>query len=87
MAIVRLFLDTGMRRAELSGLQVEDVDFDHNIAIVLGKGRRPRACPFGRKTAKALDRYIRVRGRHSAASGVGTPPRPSRGCGSGSADA
>lgn len=68
MAIIRLFLDTGMRRAELSGLQVEDVDFDHNIAIVLGKGRRPRACPFGRKTAKALDRYIRVRGRHSAAS-------------------
>lgn len=68
MAIIRLFLDTGMRRAELSGLQVEDVDFNHNIAIVLGKGRRPRACPFGRKTAKALDRYIRVRGRHSAAS-------------------
>jgi site-specific recombinase XerD len=67
-AIVRLFLDTGMRRAELSGLQVEDVDFDHNIAIVLGKGRRPRACPFGRKTAKALDRYLRVRGRHTAAS-------------------
>jgi len=29
--------------------------------IVLGKGRRPRARPFGHKTAIALDRYIRAR--------------------------
>jgi site-specific recombinase XerD len=35
---------------------------------VLGKGRRPRAVPFGRKTAQALDRYLRVRGRHKDAS-------------------
>ena len=65
-AIIRLFLDTGMRRAELSGLKLVDLDFDGDTAIVMGKGRRPRACPFGRKTAQALDRYLRVRGRHSA---------------------
>jgi site-specific recombinase XerD len=62
-AILRLFLDTGMRRAELSGLRVDDIDFEHSEAIVIGKGRRPRSCPFGRKTAQALDRYLRVRGR------------------------
>jgi site-specific recombinase XerD len=67
-AIVRLFLDTGMRRGELAGLRVADVDFDHDVALVLGNGRRPRACPFGRKTAQALDRYLRVRGRHPAAA-------------------
>jgi site-specific recombinase XerD len=66
-AIIRLLLDTGMRRAEAAGLRVEDVDFDHDVAHVMGKGRRPRACPFGRKTAQALDRYLRVRGRHYAA--------------------
>jgi site-specific recombinase XerD len=60
-AIVRLFLDSGMRRAELTGLKVDDIDFDHNVAIVLGKGRRPRAAAFGRKTAAALDRYLRLR--------------------------
>ena len=38
-AIIRLFLDTGMRRGELAGLHVEDVDFDQDVAIVLGKGR------------------------------------------------
>jgi len=67
-AIIRLFLDTGMRRGELAGLRLEDVDFDHDVAIVLGKGRRPRSCPFGRKTAQALDRYLRVRGKHTAAN-------------------
>jgi integrase len=63
-AIVRLFLDTGMRRGELSGLRLEDVDLDANVALVLGKGRRPRACPFGTRTARALDRYLRLRARH-----------------------
>lgn len=63
-AVLRLFLDTGMRRGELAGLRLDDIDFDHDTAIVMGKGRRPRVCPFGRKTAQALDRYLRVRGRH-----------------------
>jgi site-specific recombinase XerD len=66
-AIIRLLLDTGMRRGELTGLRMEDIDFDHDVAMVVGKGRRPRACPFGSRTAKAIDRYLRVRGRHSAA--------------------
>jgi site-specific recombinase XerD len=67
-AIIRLFLDTGMRRGELAGLRVEDVDFDQDVAIVLGKGRRPRACPFGHKTGQALDRYLRARARRPDAS-------------------
>jgi site-specific recombinase XerD len=41
-AILRLMIDTGIRRAELIGLEVEDVDLDMDVAIVLGKGA-PRA--------------------------------------------
>ena len=63
-AIIRMLLDTGMRRAELAGLKQNDVDLEHNIAYVLGKGRRPRACPFGRKSAQVLDRYLRIRAVH-----------------------
>jgi site-specific recombinase XerD len=59
-----MFLDTGMRRAELTGLRLADVDFDHDTAVVMGKGRRPRAVPFGRRTAQALDRYLRARAHH-----------------------
>lgn len=66
-AILRLLIDTGLRRAELTGLMVDDLDLDHDVAIVLGKGRRERALPFGKKTAMALDRYLRARSRHSNA--------------------
>jgi site-specific recombinase XerD len=61
VAIIRLFLDSGMRLAELTNLRLEDLDLDQDVAIVVGKGRRPRACPFGPKTAAALDRYLRMR--------------------------
>lgn len=66
-AILRLFMDTGMRRSELGNLALSDVDLDEQVALVLGKGRRPRACPYGAKTATALDRYLRMRARHPRA--------------------
>ena len=67
MAIVRLFIDTGMRRSELGGLRISDVDLDENMVVVLGEGRRPRACEIGHKAAQALDRYLRVRSTHREA--------------------
>jgi len=63
-ALIRFLLDTGLRRSELAGLRVEDVDLDVNVAGVLGKFRRPRAVPFGKRTALALDRYLRMRALH-----------------------
>lgn len=66
-AIISLLLDTGMRRGELVGLTVEDLDMSNRIAAVLGKGRRPRACPFGRITSRTLDRYLRARNAHAYA--------------------
>jgi integrase len=62
-----LLLDTGARRAELAGLRLADVDLELDVLLVLGKGRRERALPFGNKAAVALDRYLRVRGRHKHA--------------------
>jgi integrase len=83
MAIVRLFIDTGMRLAELTGLRIDDLDLAGGIAVVLGKGRRPRACPYGARTAAAIDRYVRLRGGHRAAArpelwlGLAGPTTPS----------
>jgi site-specific recombinase XerD len=62
-AVLRLFLDSGMRLSELANLEIGDIDLDARVAIVVGKGRRPRACPFGAKTATALDRYLHLRAR------------------------
>lgn len=63
-AMIRLLYDTGMRLAEIAGLTLDDLDLDTKVAVVLGKGRRPRACPFGDKTSLALDRYLRARAKH-----------------------
>lgn len=63
-AIIRLLLDSGLRAAELVGLQVGDVDFDYGVVTVLGKGRKERSVPFGAKTSEALDRYLRRRRQH-----------------------
>lgn len=66
-AVLWLFIDTGMRLGELTALAVDDLDMDLDVARVVGKGSRPRACPFGAKTGQALDRYLRVRARHPRA--------------------
>lgn len=65
-AILRLFLDTGMRLSELANLALADVDLTKgaDVAMVLGKGSRYRAAPFGPKTGQALDRYRRARRNH-----------------------
>ncbi|WP_280417263.1 tyrosine-type recombinase/integrase [Nocardia carnea] len=66
-AIIRTFADTGMRCGELAPLEVDSLDFNENTILVIGKGRRPRTCPFGDKTRTALRRYLRVRAKHPSA--------------------
>jgi site-specific recombinase XerD len=61
-AIIRLFADSGIRLAELTNLELEDLDLDTGTVRVLGKGSKVRLASFGAKTAKALDRYLRRRG-------------------------
>lgn len=67
MAVIRLLLDSGLRRGELCALVVDDVDLDPVIPSVLvraGKGGRSRKVPFSAQTALALSRYLSVRARH-----------------------
>ena len=68
-AMSRLFADAGIRLAELTGLRLDDVDLAGGAVLVHGKGDRYRMASFGRKTAKALDRYLRSRLAHADAEG------------------
>jgi integrase/recombinase XerC len=61
MAILRLFLATGIRLAEMTGILVADVDMDRRLVRVEGKGRRERIVRFDGGTAVAIDRYERSR--------------------------
>ncbi|MEO6083764.1 MAG: tyrosine-type recombinase/integrase [Umezawaea sp.] len=62
-AIILFLWDTGVRRAEIAGLAVEDINLELNVAMVTGKGGKSRIVRFGAKTAKALARYLRVRSK------------------------
>lgn len=69
-AMLRLFLDSGARLGEIVPLEVENLDFDLDVAHVMGKGRRARSVPFGAKTGEALRRYLRARNKHPYAEKV-----------------
>ena len=67
-AIIGLFKDTGIRRAELAGIAVTEVDVRNREAIVTGKGNKQRTVRFTYDTARAIDRYLRERAKHRNAS-------------------
>lgn len=66
--IIRLLFDCGMRRAELLGINLDDLDLRQQQVLVHGKGGKVRVVPFGAKTALAIRRYLRVRERRTGAA-------------------
>ncbi len=67
-ALVRFLLDTGCRVSELCGLTLDDLDLNGETALVVGKGRKHRTVYFGARTARALDRMLRLRAGHRFAA-------------------
>jgi site-specific recombinase XerD len=63
-AMIRFFYDTGLRLAEMAGIQVEDVDVQNRVVHVIGKGNKGRSVRFGAATASAVNRYQRERAKH-----------------------
>jgi len=62
VAILELLYATGVRVAELSGLDVTDVDLREGAVRVYGKGGKERIVPVGRKAVDALRAYLQRRG-------------------------
>jgi site-specific recombinase XerC len=74
-AIIRLFLDTGMRLQGMGGLRysaedadLSDVDLRSRVVRIIAKGRREMVLPIGTKAARDIDRYIRARAAHPRAA-------------------
>ena len=59
--IIILFYETGIRLAELIGLNDQDVDFDQHQLKVTGKRNKQRIVPFGEELEQTLKKYIRMR--------------------------
>jgi site-specific recombinase XerD len=51
-ALLMLLLGTGARWAEMAGIKLADVDLELDVLLVLGKGRRERTLPFGRRAGR-----------------------------------
>ena len=60
-AIMELFYSSGLRLAELLGLDLTDLDLRDRTVRVMGKGRKARIVPVGRQAAAALTRWLQER--------------------------
>lgn len=57
-AALELLYGTGIRVAELVGLDVDDVDLERRTVRVLGKGAKERVVPFGVPAERAVRDYL-----------------------------
>jgi len=60
-AILELFYSSGLRLAELIGLDINDVDLADATVHVTGKGNKDRIVPVGRYAIKAITSWHEVR--------------------------
>lgn len=60
-AILATLYETGIRRAELVGLDDNSIDFIQNQLKVTGKRNKQRIIPFGEELNNILSDYIRLR--------------------------
>ena len=60
-ALLELLYGTGVRVAELVGLDLAAVDLEEQTVRVLGKGSKERVVPFGKPARLALQRYLEQR--------------------------
>ena len=57
-AMLELFYSSGLRLAELAGLDTEDVNFNTALVKLRGKGKKERIVPVGAKALEAIQRYL-----------------------------
>jgi integrase/recombinase XerC len=58
---VELFYNTGIRRAELIGIKINDASLSQKTLKVLGKGNKERIIPFNQELAIIIEQYLKYR--------------------------
>jgi integrase/recombinase XerC len=62
-AMLELLYASGLRRAEVAGLNLQDVDLQRRTLRVVGKGNKERVTLFNQATADAMKAYLALRPR------------------------
>lgn len=65
-AMAELFYSSGLRLAELTAVDVDDIDPHSKLLTVTGKGRKTRTVPVGSVALQAIARWLEVRPPASA---------------------
>lgn len=60
-ALFELIYSSGLRRSEVTGLRIADMDFFNGVVKVLGKGNKERFVPVTDEALKALQDYLSTR--------------------------
>ena len=58
--ILEMLYSSGIRAAEVLGLDVEHVDHRNGTAMVTGKGKKDRVVPVGRTALKYIESYVKA---------------------------
>jgi len=59
--VIELLYATGMRRSELSTLEISDIDFSRSVFRVRGKGNKARLAPFAPYLATIVQNFLAIR--------------------------
>ena len=55
--VLLIFMDTGIRLAEMASIQLADIDREFDLIKIFGKGAKERVVPLGKTTQKMLLKY------------------------------
>jgi site-specific recombinase XerC len=67
-SLVSMFFTSGLRLAEMTGIEMHDLDLANRHVTVTGKGGRQRQASYSHDAASDLDRYLILRDRHPHAA-------------------
>jgi integrase/recombinase XerC len=65
-ALFELIYSSGLRLAEVAGLNLTDMDLAEHLVRVVGKGAKTRVVPVGAQAVAALRDWLGQRGHHAA---------------------
>jgi len=68
VAIFELIYSSGLRLAELVGIDLDDIDLAEQTLVVTGKGNKTRYLPMGSKAIAALQRWLKLRPQYCRAA-------------------
>ena len=69
VAILTLFLGTGMRISECTGINIKDIDFAERAILITRKGQKQDVVYYGDEVEEALNNYLKIRNEIKPAPG------------------